>query len=69
MGLNLLLVFIPIAGGARPGYGANPVAVFAAAALAIVPLAGLMGRSTEHLSTYVGATIGGLLSASLGTPW
>jgi Ca2+:H+ antiporter len=25
-----------------------------------------MGRSTEHLSTYVGATIGGLLSASLG---
>jgi Ca2+:H+ antiporter len=25
-----------------------------------------MGRSTEHLSTYVGTTIGGLLSASLG---
>ena len=65
MGLNLLLVFIPIAVG-LDWYGANPVAVFAAAALAIVPLAGLMGRSTEHLSTYVGATIGGLLSASLG---
>lgn len=65
MGLNLLLVFIPIAVGLN-WYGANPVAVFAAAALAIVPLAGLMGRSTEHLSTYVGATIGGLLSASLG---
>ncbi|HEX4967767.1 MAG TPA: calcium/proton exchanger, partial [Nitrospiraceae bacterium] len=47
-------------------YDANPVAVFAAAALAIIPLAGLMGRSTEHLSTYVGATVGGLLSASLG---
>jgi Ca2+:H+ antiporter len=65
MGLNLLLVFIPIAVG-LDWYGANPIAVFAAAALAIVPLAGLMGRSTEHLSTYVGATIGGLLSASLG---
>jgi Ca2+:H+ antiporter len=65
MGLNLLLVFIPIAVG-LDWYGANPVAVFAAAALAIIPLAGLMGRSTEHLSTYVGATIGGLLSASLG---
>jgi Ca2+:H+ antiporter len=65
VGLNLLLVFIPIAVG-LDWYGANPVAVFAAAALAIVPLAGLMGRSTEHLSTYVGATIGGLLSASLG---
>jgi Ca2+:H+ antiporter len=65
MGLNLLLVFIPIA-VALDWYGANPVMVFAAAALAIVPLAGLMGRSTEHLSTYVGATVGGLLSASLG---
>jgi Ca2+:H+ antiporter len=65
MGLNLLLVFIPIAVG-LDWYGANPVMVFAAAALAIIPLAGLMGRSTEHLSTYVGTTIGGLLSASLG---
>ena len=65
MGLNLLLVFIPIAVG-LDWYGANPVMVFAAAALAIIPLAGLMGRATEHLSTYVGATIGGLLSASLG---
>ncbi len=65
MGLNLLLVFIPIAVG-LDWYGASPVMVFAAAALAIVPLAGLMGRSTEHLSTYVGTTIGGLLSASLG---
>jgi Ca2+:H+ antiporter len=65
MGLNLLLVFIPIA-VALDWYGANPVAVFAAAALAIIPLAGLMGRSTEHLSTYVGTTVGGLLSASLG---
>ncbi|MEP6932986.1 MAG: calcium/proton exchanger [Nitrospirota bacterium] len=65
MGLNLLLVCIPIAVG-LDWYGANPVMVFVAAALAIIPLAGLMGRSTEHLSTYVGATIGGLLSASLG---
>jgi Ca2+:H+ antiporter len=65
MGLNLLLVFIPIA-VALDWYGVNPVAVFAASALAIVPLAGLMGRATEQLSTYVGATIGGLLSASLG---
>jgi Ca2+:H+ antiporter len=60
-----MLVFIPIA-VALDWYGVNPVAVFVAAALAIVPLAGLMGRSTEQLSTYVGTTIGGLLSASLG---
>ena len=65
MGLNLLLVFIPIA-VALDWYGASPVAVFVASALAIVPLAGLMGRATEQLSVYVGTTIGGLLSASLG---
>ncbi len=65
MSLNLLLVFIPIAVG-LDWYSANPVAVFFASALAIVPLAGLMGRATEQLSTYVGATIGGLMSASLG---
>ena len=65
MSLNWLLVFIPLA-VALDWYGVNPVAVFVTSALAIVPLAGLMGRGTEHLSTYVGPTIGGLLSASLG---
>ena len=65
MSLNLLLVFIPIA-VALDWYGANPVAVFVVSALAIVPLAGLMGRATEQLSSYIGATIGGLMSASLG---
>ncbi|MDF0644233.1 MAG: calcium/proton exchanger [Nitrospira sp.] len=65
MGLNLLLVFIPVA-LALDWYEANPIAVFCASALAIVPLAGLMGQATEQLSIYVGATIGGLMSASLG---
>jgi Ca2+:H+ antiporter len=65
MSLNLLLLFIPVA-VALDWYGANPIAVFVSSALAIVPLAGLMGRATEQLATYVGATIGGLMSASLG---
>ena len=65
MSLNLLLVFIPVALG-LDWYGASPIAIFCASALAIVPLAGLMGEATEQLSTYVGATIGGLMSASLG---
>ena len=65
MSLNWLLVSIPLA-VALDWYGVSPVAVFVTSALAIVPLAGLMGRGTEHLSTYVGPTIGGLLSASLG---
>lgn len=65
MSLNLLLICIPIA-IALDWYEASPIAVFLVSALAIIPLAGLMGRATEHLSNYVGATIGGLLSASLG---
>jgi len=65
MTLNLLLVCIPLAVG-LDWYGASPIAIFIASALAIVPLAGLMGQATEQLSIYVGATIGGLLSASLG---
>ena len=40
--------------------------VFVAAGLAIIPLAGLLGRATEHLTTHVGAGIGALLNASLG---
>jgi Ca2+:H+ antiporter len=65
MGLNLLLVCVPVAVG-LDWYGANPILIFVVSALAIVPLAGLMGRATEQLSFYVGATIGGLMSASLG---
>jgi len=65
MGLNLLLVFIPIAVG-LDWYEANPILVFIASGLAIVPLAGLMGQSTENLSVYIGATLGGLLAATMG---
>src|SRR5262245_59066238 len=65
MRLNYLLVVIPIAVALRL-VGANPVWVFLASALAIVPLAGLMGEATEPLAHYLGPTIGGLLNASLG---
>jgi len=65
MRLNYLLVFIPIAIGLRLVH-ANPLWVFVAAALAIVPLASLMGEATESLACYLGPTIGGLLNASLG---
>lgn len=65
MSLNWLLVCIPLAIG-LDWYGASPVAVFAASALAIVSLAGLMGHATEQLSTYIGPTFGGMMSASLG---
>jgi Ca2+:H+ antiporter len=65
MRLKWLLVFVPI-GIALKWLGANPILVFAASALAIVPLAGLMGDATEALAKFLGPTIGGLLNATLG---
>ena len=65
MKLNWLLTFIPIA-IALDWYGANPIVVFLASALALVPLAGLTEDATDALATYVGPTWGGMLSASLG---
>jgi len=40
--------------------------VFGFACLAIIPLAGLMGRATEQLAERAGEGIGGLLSATFG---
>lgn len=40
--------------------------IFMVSALAIVPLAGLMGRATENLAETLGAGIGGLLNATFG---
>jgi Ca2+:H+ antiporter len=65
LGLNLLLIFIPIA-LVLEFLHADPTAVFFASCLAIIPLAGMMGKATEHLTSHVGAGLGGLLNASLG---
>jgi Ca2+:H+ antiporter len=43
-----------------------PEAVFAVSALAVVPLAALMGRSTEVLASRTGPALGGLLNATFG---
>lgn len=40
--------------------------IFVASALAIIPLAGLMGRATENLAESLGPAIGGLLNATFG---
>src|SRR5690242_2843416 len=65
MSLNWLLVFVPIGMG-LDWFGANPILVFLTSALAIVPLARLMGDATEALAHYLGPTVGGLLNATLG---
>jgi Ca2+:H+ antiporter len=45
---------------------ADPLWVFVASALAIVPLAGLLGRATESLAETLGPAAGGLLNATFG---
>lgn len=65
LGLNVLLLFVPLALVLELLH-ADPMAVFFTSALAIVPLAGLLGKATEHLTSHVGAGLGGLLNASLG---
>ena len=45
---------------------ADPLLVFAMAALTIVPLSKIVGSSTETLGAYLGPTLGGLLNASMG---
>ena len=63
--LNVLLVFVPIAVAGQWLHWSAPV-VFACAALAIIPLAGLMGHATEALADRLGAGVGGLLNATFG---
>lgn len=63
--MRWLLAFIPV-GIALAWLHANPAWVFLASALAIVPLAGLMGDATEALARFLGPAAGGLLNASLG---
>ena len=63
--LYILLVFLPITIiGERLGFS-DPL-LFLCSALAIVPLAGLMGKSTDVIACYCGQKIGGLLNATFG---
>ena len=65
--LDILLVAIPVAIALRyvPGWN-NGTAIFIIAAVAIVPLAGWMGRATEQLAARSGSGVGGLLNATFG---
>lgn len=63
--LYFLLIFVPIAIVLELMH-ASPVWIFVISCIAIVPLAGLMGESTEHLAHHVGPGLGGLLNATFG---
>jgi Ca2+:H+ antiporter len=64
--LNWLLVCVPIAAWLELAQPTAHVAIFIAACLAVLPLAGWLGRATEHLATHTGEGIGGLLNATFG---
>jgi Ca2+:H+ antiporter len=65
--IDWLLIFLPVAFGLEyvPALH-NGTALFICSGLAIVPLAGIMGRATEHLAEHLGHGIGGLLNATFG---
>ena len=63
--LDWLLICVPIAIAMKIMH-ASPTWLFIVACLAVVPLAGWMGKATEHLAEKVGEGIGGLLNATFG---
>lgn len=63
--MGYLLLAVPIAIAASLLH-APAVVLFLAAAVAIIPLAGVMGQATEQLAHRLGPGVGGLLNATFG---
>jgi Ca2+:H+ antiporter len=63
--LDWLLVLVPAAIVLRLVH-APDLAIFLTSAAAILPLAGLIGRSTEQLALHTGPRVGGLVNATFG---
>ena len=64
--MNWLLLFIPVSIVPEHFAPERHLLVFLASALAILPLAGWMGRATEQLAERMGEGVGGLLNATFG---
>jgi Ca2+:H+ antiporter len=63
--LNWLLVFLPFPLVGKLLGWPSPV-IFVTCCLAIIPLAGLMGKATEYLAERLGEGLGALLNATFG---
>lgn len=63
--LYILLVFIPVTIIGKV-MGFSDTMLFVCSSLAIIPLAGVMGKSTDDIAGYCGQRIGGLLNATFG---
>ena len=64
--MSWLLLFIPVAVALEWSAPERYLLLFVAAGLAILPLAGWMGRATEQLASRLGEGVGGLLNATFG---
>jgi Ca2+:H+ antiporter len=64
--MNWFLVFVPVAIALEHLAPGQHLLIFVASGLAILPLAGWMGRATEHLAERMGEGVGGLLNATFG---
>ncbi len=64
--LNWLLIFVPAAIVSKFFFEDAATFTFITSCLAIIPLAGWMGKATEHLAERTGDGIGGLLNATFG---
>jgi Ca2+:H+ antiporter len=63
--LDWLLILVPVS-IALEFSGVQGLPVFGVSALAILPLAGLIGRATEQLALHTGPRVGGLINATFG---
>ncbi len=63
--IYILLIFAPIAAGLEFAH-ADHMVLFVVSAIALIPLAKLIGDSTEHLATHYGPTAGSLLNVTFG---
>src|SRR5919107_292007 len=63
--LYLLIIFTPIA-VALEFVHADHIIIFVIAAIALIPLAKLIGDATEHLSIHYGSSLGSLLNVTFG---
>jgi Ca2+:H+ antiporter len=64
--MNWLLLFVPVAIGVEVLAPERYLLVFVTSSLAILPLAGWMGRATEQLAEHFGEGVGGFLNATFG---
>jgi Ca2+:H+ antiporter len=64
--MNWLLIFVPVAIGLHFVRPDSHTLVFVMACMAIIPLAGWLGRATEEVAQHTSQGIGGLLNATFG---